>query len=42
MKAEVTGETADMNAVMEIKNLEIGGVSDSEFEIPEDYEVMEY
>ncbi len=42
MKTEVSGDTEEMNAVMEVSNLRIGDVSDNEFEIPEDYEIFDY
>ncbi len=42
MRTEVTGSSEEMNAVMEVSNLKIGGISDDEFAIPDDYEVFEY
>ncbi len=42
MKTEVSGGTEEMNAVMEVSNLKIGGVSDDEFIIPDDYEIFDY
>lgn len=42
MKTQVTGATEEMNSEMEVTNLNIGGVSDDEFEIPDDYQIMEY
>jgi outer membrane lipoprotein-sorting protein len=42
MKSETTGGTSDMNYTMEVTDFQIGDVSDDEFVIPEDYEIMEY
>ncbi|MDW7667934.1 MAG: hypothetical protein SCJ93_03855 [Bacillota bacterium] len=42
MRTEISGGTEAMNAVMEVRNLKIGDVSNNEFEIPEDYEIFDY
>jgi len=42
MRTEVTAATEEMSAEMEVTSFKIGGVSDDEFEIPDDYQIMEY
>lgn len=42
MRVESSGPNPDDNYVLEVSNLKIGEVTDADFEIPEDYELMDF
>ena len=42
IRIESNGPNAEDNFVLEVNNLEIGKVTDADFEIPEEYEVVEF
>ncbi len=42
MRIESTGPDPEDNYVMEVSNLQVGEVTEEDFEIPEDYEVMDF
>lgn len=41
MRVESSGPNPDDNYVLEVSNLKVGEVTEADFEIPEDYEVMD-
>jgi len=42
MKIEQESDTPDRQYLVEIKNLEVGNVSDQHFEVPSDYEIVDF
>jgi len=42
MRMESSGSSLEDDYVMEVRNLQVGEVSDEDFEIPDDYEIMDF